>query len=63
MLFEEKSPALLVPVADGGDKDTKKQNYRPINIATYRLNRSRGQFSENTKIVLETRIFLLINII
>ena len=39
-LFDQKSPALLVPVADGGD------NTSMIN-GTYRLNPPRGRFSEN----------------
>ena len=39
----QKAPALFVPVADGGDKHTSN---RHTNIATYRLNRPRGRFSE-----------------
>ena len=38
-VFDQKSPALSVPVVDGGDIHT--------DIATYRLSWPRGQFSES----------------
>ena len=39
-----KSPALVVPIANGGDRQTDDKN---TDIVTYRLNWPRGQFSEN----------------
>ena len=42
-LIDQKSQALLVPVVNGGDGLTHPQ---PTDIATYRLNWPRGQFSE-----------------
>ena len=45
------SPAPLVPFADRGDNNTY------MDIATYRLNRLKGQFSENT---LDQRFYKLL---
>ena len=39
-VFDKKSQALSVPVADGGDRQT---NNRLTNIATYRLNWPRAE--------------------
>ena len=42
MLFDQKSPALSVPVGDGGD-------IHYMDIATTRLNRPKGRLSEEEK--------------
>ena len=42
MLFEQKTPAILVPVVDGAD-------IHKMDIATTRMNRPRGRFKENLK--------------
>ena len=49
MLFDQKSPALLVPVVNGGDRGQ-------TDIATYRLKRHISRFSEN---VITQRIYTL----
>ena len=45
MLFNQNSPALLVPVVDGGDIHTLYNI--TTDVTTYRLNQPSGQFSEN----------------
>ena len=41
-LIDQKSPVHAVPVVNGGDIEQS-------DIATYRLNRPRGRFRENSK--------------
>ena len=45
-LLDQKSPALLVPVANGGARH-KRQTTVPQTLRLYRLNPPKGQFSEN----------------
>ena len=62
MLFDQKFPALLVPVAHGWDIP---QTDRQTDNATYRLSRRRGSFIENviakwTHLILRKKIASLL---
>ena len=46
MLFDQESPALSVSVVDGGDIQ-HTHIIHTTDIATYRMNRPKGQFIEN----------------
>ena len=49
-LFDQKSPSLLVPVGDEGDKQITHKIQ--TDITTYRLNWPRGRFRENAHLFL-----------